>query len=250
MSLARVAVLAALLAALAGATSAYAIPGPHRMVAPGLFGLVEIAPRIYTDDPERAVALLDLVHRAAAPVEAFFGELEARPRLVLCTRSDCDRAFGGNGVRSVAFGWHAIQVAPKAFANADLAVALIAHERVHAELDVRAGWPGLVRPRFPKWFDEGLATYLSRDPRIDLSPAACDAAGLRRLRTGSEWNAFVVDRGWEAGYGGSARLVAALDAKGDGSALRSLIARTLAGEDFDHALAAEAAGLRCYFLMK
>ena len=65
-----------------------ALPGSHRFVWPEAYGLVEIAPHVWTDVPERAGAYLDLVEAARGRVDAFFGDVA--PRGVVCGR-------GGDG---------------------------------------------------------------------------------------------------------------------------------------------------------
>lgn len=222
---------------LTAGVAAAAVPGPQRIVAPGLFGLTEISRGVWTDDPGRAETQMRMVASANARVRAFFGELGPSPRMILCVTMMCEKVFGGTGNVAVAYGWHALRIPPKAFREPDLGVVLMAHERTHIEL--RRGWSlsALWSPPQPNWFDEGLASFVSRDHRLPKACAEEAKAWIRGSRTFWDWGDFIRERGWRDAYGAAAANVADLHARLGDAGLRDLIARTNAGEEFKAAMA-------------
>lgn len=219
------------------AAAAYATPGPQRMIAPELYGLSEIADGIYTDDPSKAGQEMLLISQANARVKAFFGRLEATPRYVLCTTMMCERTFGKTNRIAVTYGWHAIHLPPRGTLDTHLGPILLTHERMHSELHKRWGVGQLWDDRFPTWFDEGLASYVSGDDRLRLDHSDADREWISHARRFYSWGSFVRARGWADAYGAAASSVARIERKVGEKGLHELINRTLAGEDFDAVLA-------------
>lgn len=214
---------------------AAAIPGPHRLACPTCYGMREIADRVYVDPAftQRDERRLERALREARRrVAAFFGELRGRPRLVACKTQACLELFGGDRNRAVAYGWHAIRMAPKG-----LTPAIVAHELSHTELHWRMGLVGLIRTTIPIWFDEGLAVVLSGDRRFmkDLGSRAVESA--LRLRTFADWQAYTESAGWRMSYGAAATAVRSLKRRLGDDGMKMFLARVLAGEDFDRVLA-------------
>lgn len=226
-----IALVAAALFTVAG--TAAALPGPQRIAAPGLFGLTEIADGIWTDDPGHGETQLRMVAAANARVRAFFGELGPAPRMILCVTMMCEKAFGGSGNIAVAYGYHAVRLPPKAFRDQALGIVLMAHERTHVEL--HRGWSlsALWSSPQPNWFDEGLASFVSRDHRLPDHFDAEAMAWIRGSRTFWDWGDFIRERGWRQAYGAAAANVAALQARLGDAGLRDLIAKTNAGANFE-----------------
>ena len=225
------------LASTLAAAAAYATPGPQRMLAPQLYGLIEIADGVYTDEPSRAGQELLLISQANARVKAFFGSLEATPRYVLCTTLMCERTFGKANRIAVTYGWHAIHLPPRGTNDPHLGPILLTHERMHSELHKRWGVGQLWDDRFPTWFDEGLASYVSGDDRMKLDYSDADMAWISHARRIYSWGSFIGERGWADAYGAAAASVARIERKAGEKGLHQLIDRTLAGEDFDAVLA-------------
>ncbi len=219
------------------AAAAYAVPGPQRMLMPQAYGLTAIATGVFTDDPSKAGLEMLLISRANAKVKALFGDLEASPRYILCTTLMCEKTFGKMNRIAVTYGWHALHIPPKGINDAHLAEILLAHERVHSELHKRWGAVALLTGKFPNWFDEGLATYISGDDRIRLDHSQDDIAWISNSRSFYDWDSFVRERGWKDAYGSAASYVAAIHARAGDEGLHSLIERTAKGEDFDTILA-------------
>lgn len=236
MTLRRLIVLIAGLIGLSAPIAAAAIPGPQRALAPSAYGMSEIAPGIFTDDPSHAETQIRMVAEANDRVRAFFGELRAAPRYVMCTTLMCERTFGGSGNVAVAYGWSLIRIPPKAFQQPDLGVVLLAHERVHSELVRRWGASALWEGKIPNWFNEGLASFVSRDHRLPETYDAGTLAWIRGSKTFWDWGRFVDERGWRDAYGAAAANVALIHAESGNRGLQSLISRALGGENFDAAM--------------
>ncbi len=214
------------------AATAYALPGPQRMLAPNAYGLSEIAPGIFTDNPDRKDDELKIIRAANATVKNFFRTLEASPRYIFCTTMMCERAFGEYNRRAVTYGWHAIHLPPKALNDPHLGEILAAHERVHAELHIRMGPTMLWKQSIPNWFDEGLASYISNDDRLSLNQPQSNIDWIRRSGTYWDWGDFVKARGWRDAYGSASALVARIDREVGKDGLRRLINRSSKGETF------------------
>ncbi|MFZ1681805.1 MAG: hypothetical protein WAT70_12375 [Rhizobiaceae bacterium] len=218
----------------AACVAAAAVPGPQRALAPGLFGLTEIADGVWTDDPGQGETQMRMIAGANARVRAFFGDLGRSPRLILCVTMMCEKTFGGTGNVAVAYGWHAVRIPPKAFREPDLGIVLLAHERTHIELHRSWGWrpSALWDPPQPNWFDEGLASFVSRDHRLPRHVDGEAKAWIRGSLNFRDWGGFIRARGWRNAYGAAAANVADLRERLGDAGLRELIARTNAGEPF------------------
>lgn len=218
------------------AAAAYATPGPQRMIVPTLYGLSEIADDIYTDDPAKAGIEIMLVSRANANVKGFFGTLEARPRYIICTTMMCEKTFSKNNRIAVTYGWHAIHLPPRAIADPHLGEILLTHERTHSELHKRWGASELWDAKFPTWFDEGLATWVSKDDRVRLDHPPADLEWISHAKRLYNWGSFIGQRGWADAYGAAGSYVALIADRKGVAGLHALIDRTLKGEAFDKVL--------------
>ncbi|ATG47372.1 hypothetical protein CEW89_07205 [Celeribacter ethanolicus] len=137
-------------------------------VCPGCFGFKKIAPEVYSEltGPTTSDEMLRRLVFAEARVEAAFGPQE-RPRMLICYTETCNKVMGGMEVRAMAYGSHLFYLTPKGHDTE-----IIAHELTHVALHRQIGLKA--QARFPAWVDEGIATYVSRDPRFDLNPESCD----------------------------------------------------------------------------
>ena len=218
-------------ACLAALAVGAAVPGTHRVLMPGAYGMTEIAPRIWTDAPARAPALLDLTQAARRQVAAFFGDTPPRPVLILCTTARCARTFGirGNGL-SIAYV--AVMVSPGGLTRGTLT-----HEMTHSRLHRSMGPRNLVRQPYPTWFDEGLATHVANHPTYAGRITAADRARVRQVRRFWNWDDAYRAIGVARAYTAAAAEVAAIERAAGRAGLLELIARAEAGEDFDAVLA-------------
>ena len=207
-----------------------AVPGPQRVLWPEGFGLTEIAPRVWTDAPDRAAETMGLVRGAQDRVAAFFGGDPPRPTLILCATERCARDFGigGNGL---ALGPLAVMVSP-----GGLTAGTLTHEMTHARLHRGITGRGFRAP-YPTWFDEGLATHVAGHP--DWRGEVTAAQRVRVRQVGRFWqlrDAFE-ELGVGRTYRAAAEEVAAIEAAAGREGLLALIRRAHKGEDFDAVLA-------------
>ncbi|MEM7776004.1 MAG: hypothetical protein AAF732_10375 [Pseudomonadota bacterium] len=221
---------------LTGALIAAAFPGPHRMLCPGCFGLVEIAPDVFTDaPPARHAGLLRMIAAADRTTSRFFGGLQSRPWIVMCATKACMRAFTrGHHASGVTFGWHVIRLAPRG-----LRQHIMTHERMHAELHRRLGYAGMAQNAIPTWFDEGLAVLISNDRRLISRQSRAATQWISSVHSPSDWRRAVSARGWRATYSAAVTRVVAYERVIGRAGLRRVVARVVAGQDFEAALHGE-----------
>ena len=205
-------------------------PGPHRAISPSSFGLTEIAPKIWTDAPERAEQLRGMVDQARATVADFFGDTPPEPRVILCTKHSCAREFGvrGNGLSVARF---AVVVSPGGLTRGTLT-----HEFTHARLHRRLGPSNLVRQPFPTWFDEGLATHVAQHPLIAGAVSQQERDRVREVEHFWQWDDAYRALGVGRAYKSAAAEVEQIEAILGRQAFLRFIENIEAGEDFDTAL--------------
>ena len=215
---------------------AHALPSSAATVCPACYGFEEAHPDIYvqktTGDDER-VSIVGTIEEARRELTQFWGPLEARPRILVCSDDDCFRRLGGGGRRGMSLFDQVAVLSPRG-SN----VTIAAHELSMNELHHRIGLWAYSTERMPIWFDEGIAMYASNDLRY-LSPASeanrCLVPAPTYLPTDMfEWNrAALVDHQlyakaacrttqWIASHGGAPGAVA-------------LIEKIAAGKSFEEA---------------
>lgn len=211
-----------------GLTAAYAaLPGPHRALTPGVFGLAEAGPGLWVDDPAFAAQVRAFAARADETVADFFGPLESHPRFIFCTAPRCADIFGLKR-RGLTCGAQLIFVGPKGQNEM-----IVTHERTHGELHRSLRLSDLWDQRIPAWFDEGLASYLSDDTRLDSPENPRDANWICAARTFRDWGRLHPAQDWRQTYGAAARLVAEIDQIAGRDGLRDLVTAVEAGASFD-----------------
>ncbi len=215
---------------LAALIAGAALPGPHRVILPEAYGLTEIAPRVWTDAPERETEVLRLSNEARGRVIDFFRDTPPRPTLVLCTTGQCARDFGvgGNGLSVADL---AVMVSP-----GGLTLGTLTHEMTHSRLHRRMGLRNLFQQPYPTWFDEGLATHVADHPRWQGTINARHRARIRAVRRFWDWDDAYRDLGVGRSYRTAAAEVADIEARIGRDGLLALIARAEQGDDFDQTL--------------
>lgn len=212
------------IAMVSAAIAAVVLPGPQHMFCPSCHGLERIANNLYVDaavTPRQRPRIVAAIDRARRRVTAFFGPLRANPRIVVCRRAACAHTFGGRGAKGVAYGWHAVLLV-----NSRIFTVIAAHELAHIELHWRMGLWGWLRGTVPAWFDEGLATLISDDPRFrrDAAPQA-----VREIMgVGSyfgQWSAHARRVGWRTAYSAALTRVRQLERRIGREGLKRFVAR-------------------------
>jgi hypothetical protein len=212
---------------LLGAAGSLAVPGPQRVLVPRLAGLVEVAPHIWTDDQAFGAQALALTREAERESQAFYGTLRANPRLVFCTTQACADTLGLR-TRGLTYGYQLVLIGPKG-----LNQMITTHERLHAELHAFMGLRDVFDQRFPAWFDEGLATHLSGDMRVNRPQNPRAADWIKAAHSFRDWGRMHRDHDWRETYGAAARLVAEIEAEIGHDGLIDLIEAVGAGAHFD-----------------
>ena len=141
-------------------------------------------------DASRQEQVLVLYQRAQARLAAVVGEVQSRPIHVFCYTEACYQSFGGGSPRAKSFGSLRTLIGPRGLSEFTLA-----HEWWHTELHYRIGY--FNRRRVPAWFDEGMAVWVSDDPRFDESvyqrilAAGINPPELSELETRSQFTAAI-----------------------------------------------------------
>jgi hypothetical protein len=95
---------------------------------------------------------------ARARLSEVMSEVRSNPVLVFCVTAACYQGFGGGTPRAKTFGDHRVLMGPDG-----MTTAYLAHEWWHAELYARLGFWSW--QKVPVWFNEGVAVWVSQDPR-------------------------------------------------------------------------------------
>lgn len=111
-----------------------------------------------TATSEQRVKAIALRDEARSRVAAVVGVVQSSPKHLFCFTEACYQGFGGGSSRARSFSSLRTLMGPDAFSNAD-----VAHEWWHVELFHRLGYWSF--RMVPRWFDEGLAVWVSDDPR-------------------------------------------------------------------------------------
>jgi len=210
------------------AVTAYAaVPGKHRIITPRLYGLTEIAPKIWVDETNRALEIITLVKLGKKNSAQFFEKNLSEPTYIICTQPICAVRFGMT-TRGFVLGDKYVLIGPKGINEM-----IMTHEQIHADLHSYLGVSDVLEPRYPMWFNEGLATHLSKDDRLNRPKHVKDALWIKEAMTFRDWGRMTNASNWRDTYGAAARLVEALENQIGIEGLQEIVHRVGAGEDFD-----------------
>ena len=141
---------------------------------PGLaVGMARVTPVLWVDraaGPNEIAAIRKHIAAAERRVGTEFGGLRAAPLWQVCVTTACDRKNAMTS-RAMTLGGLVITVSSRAVGDPVTYV----HERVHAELHRAEGFAGRRKGLLPTWFDEGMATIISRSVGYPAKRAACRA---------------------------------------------------------------------------
>lgn len=147
---------------------------------PGLgLGMRQVTPVLWIDraaGPKQVAAIRDRIAAADAKVAKTFGGRLAAPIWQVCVTRACDQRNAMTS-RAMTLGGLVITVSSRAVGDPVTFV----HERVHAELHRAEGFAGRKKGLLPTWFDEGLATVVSRSVGFPEKRADCRSVAGRPL---------------------------------------------------------------------
>lgn len=176
-------------------------PNIYRAFTPGLFGINKVAPNIYTDQRLKIESIKRAVKAAEENAAKFFPNQTANPQYIVCFNPKCEQVFGGLP-RGLTLGYHRIIISPSGFNQQ-----IFDHERVHVDLHALSGWGDIIQTRYPIWFNEGLAEFLSGSNCQGVFLNASEIQRIKKVVTLSQWHATVSDRQYRRHYGAACRAV-------------------------------------------
>ena len=131
---------------------AFALPIAGALICPLCYGLDPSGAETFVEHgmtaSERA-HVGEVLAEARSRVRAFYGNLDAKPRILVCSTDRCDHHLGGGGARGSSFIDVALRLSPRGI---DPVIA--SHELSHIELHHRLGLLHFLARAVPAWFDE------------------------------------------------------------------------------------------------
>ncbi len=201
--------------------------GPQHAILPSSVGLSRIAPGVWTDAPARSDTLVATLSEARAQAENFFQSPIQPKRIILCTMAPCAEKMRLQTL-GLTYGAHLVLIGPKGINKS-----VIGHELSHIALNSRMGVRDVLKPRFPAWFNEGLAVHLFPDSRYRVFP---NPGRVRTAVTFRDWRRFVTAENWPQAYGSAGALVSEMAAEMGPGGLRDFIEEVARTRDFDAAI--------------
>ena len=136
---------------------------PARVLAPELAGVACISSYICIDEMSHIKSATTLYDEAIDFVENSIVPMESNPKVIFCASQSCGDSFGLGKRSAITVGTAGIVIGPRAWQPHYLR-----HEMIH---HVQFEKLGIFRAWFnsPEWFTEGMAYYLSDDPRRQLA---------------------------------------------------------------------------------
>jgi hypothetical protein len=186
--------------------------------------LIEVRDGVWTDSPDNVTHLLGVIQEQTARYGI------APKRLILCATAPCAEQFRLRPL-GVTYGSSLVIIGPKG-----LNQTILGHEFSHVALHQHYGLSDILSPRFPAWFDEGLAVWRNPDPRYIRPETAEQAQWIKAAQTYLDWGERVNAETWPQAYGAAARLVEEIEAQIGADGLDQLIAAVTQGADFQHEL--------------
>lgn len=224
------------LLALGALAITFLLPSAVAATCPACYGFKEVQHDIYVEQAlseAQSADIVSMVEAARRELTDFWGPLQAKPRILVCSDSDCFHRLGGGGRRGMSLFDSVAVLSPRGNS-----ITIAAHELSMNEMHHRLGLRAFATERMPIWFDEGVAMYASNDLRY-LLPASqgdrCVVSTPQPLPTNMfEWNktaltdhqlyarAACQTSQWMAAHGGAPAVVA-------------LVNRMAAGASFEEA---------------
>ena len=135
---------------------------PVRILAPEFVsGITCISDTVCIEDLSRSSEAEQLYNEAINFVTESVDEIKTNPRITFCSSQACFKSFGFNKSSAITIAKLGIIVSPKGWKDY-----YIRHEIIHHLQAERMGVISLWQS--PYWYKEGMAYFLSNDPRNDL----------------------------------------------------------------------------------
>jgi hypothetical protein len=176
-------------------------PNIYRALTPQLFGIQRVSPDVFTDQPSRALSIKSAVEKATKNAANFFSNQTATPKYIVCFTSKCTDVFG-NLPLGLTLGYHRVIISPDGFDQR-----IFNHERIHVDLHALTGFSDVFSSRYPMWFNEGLAEFLSGSNCQGVLAKPEEIRRVKRAQSRQQWNAMVSDRQFRRHYGNACRAV-------------------------------------------
>jgi len=142
---------------------------------------------ICIDNESRLSEAKILYDEAIEFVTNSIGEIEKKPQIIFCSTESCFKSFGFNKSTANTVGTSGIVISPRGWSYY-----YIRHEIIHHLQSEKMGV--ITQWRSPKWFTEGMAYSLSKDPRKELKKPYQEyrkkfAAWYKKTGHNELWNA-------------------------------------------------------------
>jgi hypothetical protein len=135
---------------------------PSRVFMPSLVGVECPTERICIDDKSRFDHRKSLYDSAMADIEGQIGGFSYAPKIIFCATQQCFESFGFKRAAAHTLGKVATVIGPKGWRDY-----YVKHKLIHQWQADHIG--SLTMLFVPEWLTEGMAYYLSDDPRSKLS---------------------------------------------------------------------------------
>jgi hypothetical protein len=205
-------------------------PNVYRALTPSIFGIEQVAPKIFTDQPAKTDEIKRAITASKSYVSSFFPTQTADPTYIVCFTSQCEQVFG-NLPLGLTLGYHRIIISSRGFDRR-----IFNHERVHVDLHSLLNLGDTFTPRYPMWFNEGLAEFLSGSNCQGVRPNFQEIQRIQRAETMRDWNVIVSDRQFRRHYGAACRAVEQISQKIGKSRLSELVHNTTSRQHFIESL--------------
>ena len=202
-----------------------------KLLAPDWFGFSKIDRDVYVDNQmpdEQRQEFARTLNLARGRVAGFFGGIEGGARVFACATEACFVSHGGVGAeKGKAYGEFMLLLSPRG-----LDAVIVSHELTHIELSHRVGTIRTWRA-IPSWFQEGLAVFVSEDPRYTENAWLKATDDGRNAPALNAIGAMLGKGDWQLSYGTARRKVGNWYRRAGRPGLEMLIAQVKAGNDFD-----------------
>ena len=176
-------------------------PNTLRAFTPQLFGIKQVAPNIYSDQRLKVESIKRAIAKAQKNASDFFSNQTADPTYIVCFNPKCVGVFGDLPL-GLTLGYHRVIISPDGFDQR-----VFNHERIHVDLHSLSDIGDVFHPRFPMWFNEGLAEYLSGSSCQSVNHNPQEITRIKRAQSIRQWNQMVSDKQYRRHYGAACRAV-------------------------------------------